>query len=280
MATATSATTLDRAATRQRPSVGFGATLASEWTKLISARSTYLTIGLAVALAIGMTALISLAVGSTFSEWNAADQASFEPISFSLAGLLFGGILIAVLGVNLVASEYSSGMIRLTLSATPQRGRLLMAKVVLISLVAMVVTLVMTVGVLVIGQAVLGAYDMPTVPLTDPDAVRVIAAITLTAPLFPLIGATFAFLFRSTATPITLVLALMFVPAMFGALFPDWWQENILSLLPGSAADSLALSHLSDSRTYLDPVPAAAVVVAWLVITVGAAYVTLTRRDA
>lgn len=277
---ATTATTLDRSATRERPTVGFGATLASEWTKMISTRSTYIMLGLAVLLAIGMSALVALAVGSTFDDWTAADRASFEPITFSMSGLLFGGILITVLGVNLVASEYSSGMIRTTLAATPQRGRLLAAKVVLIGVVSMVATLVVTVGSLLVSQAVLGAYDMPTVPITDSDAMRAIVAITLTAPLFPLIGATFAFLFRSIATPITLVLALMFAPSMFGALFPSWWQENILSLLPGSAADGLSLGHLSDSEMYLDPVPAAIVVVAWLVITIGAAYVTLTRRDA
>lgn len=277
---ATTATTLDRTAPRRYPSVGFGATLASEWTKLVSTRSTYIMLGLAVVLSIAMTALVSLAVGSTWSEWSASDRAEFEPIPLSIVGLLFGGILVTVLGVNLVASEYSSGMIRLTLSATPRRGRVLAAKVAIISLVSMVVTLIVTVGVIQTGQLIFGAYDMPTASLADSDTVRAIAAITLTAPLFPLIGATFAFVFRSIATPITLVLGLMFAPAMFGGLFPSWWQENVLSLLPGSAADSLALAHLDDSQMYLDPLPAAVVVVGWLVITVGGAYVTLIRRDA
>jgi hypothetical protein len=71
-----------------------------------------------------------------------------------------------------------------------------------------------------------------------------------------------------------------FAPAMFGGLIPNWWQENVLSLLPSSAGDSLSLGHVVDSDMYLDPLPAAIVVVAWLVITIGAAYVTLTRRDA
>lgn len=53
---ATAAATLDRIATRQRPAVGFGATLRSEWTKLISTRSTYLMLGLAAALGLAMTA--------------------------------------------------------------------------------------------------------------------------------------------------------------------------------------------------------------------------------
>jgi len=277
---ASSAATLDRSTTRQQPNIGFGATLKSEWTKMISTRSTYIMLLIAVALAVGLTALIGLAVGSTYDDWNASDQASFEPISFSLAGMAFGSILLIVLGVNLVASEYSSGMIRTTLAVTPQRGRLLAAKVVLISVVTMVATLVITILSLAVGMAILGAYDMPTVSLSDSDVLRTIVLLTLTSPLFPLIGATFAFLFRSIATPITLVLAVFFAPSMFGALFPRWWQENVLSLLPSSAADSLSLGHVNDSDMYLDPAIAAVVVAAWLVIVIGAAYVTLTRRDA
>jgi ABC-2 type transport system permease protein len=277
---ATTSATLDRSTTRQYPTVGFGATLASEWTKMISTRSTYIMLGIALVLAVGMTALVSLAVGSTFDDWNAADRASFEPISFSLAGMAFGSILLMVLGVNLVASEYSSGMIRTTLALTPQRGRLLAAKVVLISVVTMVATFIITLLSLGVGMMVLGSYDMPTVSLMDSDALRTIVAITLTSPLFPLIGATLAFLFRSIATPITLVLAIFFAPAMFGPLFPSWWQENVLSLLPSSVADSISLGHIVDSDLYLDPAVAAVVVVAWLVIVIGAAYVTLTRRDA
>jgi ABC-2 type transport system permease protein len=273
-------TTLDRSPTRQRPTVGFGATLASEWTKMISTRSSYIMLGIAFLVAVGMTALVSLAVGSTYDDWTAADRASFEPISFSLAGMAFGSILLMVLGVNLVASEYSSGMIRTTLAVTPQRGRLLAAKVVLISVVTMVVTFIITALSMLVGMTVLGSYDMPTVSLTDSDALRTIVAITLTSPLFPLIGATLAFLFRSIATPITLVLAVFFAPSMFGALFPNWWQENVLSLLPSSAADSISLGHIVDSDMYLDPAVAGVVVVAWLVVVIGAAYLTLTRRDA
>ena len=277
---ATRAASLDRSSTRERPSVGFSATLASEWTKLVSTRSTYLLVGLAIVLSIGITALVSLAVGSTWGDWSAADRESFEPITFSFAGLIVGGILVTILGVLVVSSEYSSGMIRQTLTATPRRSRVLAAKALIISVVSIVVTLIATTGSVLVGQLAFSAFDMPTASLTDWDAIRAIGGAALTSPLFPLIGATFAFVFRSTASPITFVLLLLFAPSMFGPLFPRWWQENLLSLLPSSATDSLAISHLVNSRMYLDPIPASAVVVAWLVITIGAAYVTLTRRDA
>ena len=95
--------TLDRSAARQRPAIGFGATLASEWTKLVSTRSTYLMLVLAALLGVGMTALLSLAVGSSWNDLTEADRADWAPIGFSLVGLLFGGILLTVIGVLVVS---------------------------------------------------------------------------------------------------------------------------------------------------------------------------------
>jgi len=45
--------------------VGFSAALASEWVKLRTVRSTYIQIGLAIGLTLGMTALVAVAIGST-----------------------------------------------------------------------------------------------------------------------------------------------------------------------------------------------------------------------
>src|SRR5690606_22634533 len=78
---------------------GFGATLLSEWTKLRSVRSTYIILGLAIVLSIGMTALMSLIIGSTWDEWLPPQQAAFEPTLFSFFGNVFSAILISVLGV-------------------------------------------------------------------------------------------------------------------------------------------------------------------------------------
>ncbi|MEX2373504.1 MAG: hypothetical protein WD800_06840, partial [Dehalococcoidia bacterium] len=73
------ATTTSVAGIAPRPA-RFTDTLASEWAKLFSLRSTYITLALGLVLSVGMTALISLAVGSTFDDWAPADQAEFEPI--------------------------------------------------------------------------------------------------------------------------------------------------------------------------------------------------------
>ena len=84
----------------------------------------------------------------------------------------------------------------------------------------------------------------------------------------------------STAAAVASTLALIFAPSMFGALLPEWWQRNVISLLPGPAADSLSLGHVQDSPQYLAPLPAAVVVVAWLIGALVLAGRILDRRDA
>ena len=104
MATAT----MTSATTPTRNSPGFGATLASEWVKLRSVRSTYIEAGLAVGLAIVMTALICLAIGSAFDEFSDQERADFDPVFTSFFGTAFGGIVLIVLGVTFMSSEYTA----------------------------------------------------------------------------------------------------------------------------------------------------------------------------
>jgi hypothetical protein len=72
----------------------------------------------------------------------------------------------------------------------------------------------------------------------------------------------------------------LWLPVIFGGLLPEWWQEHVLSLLPGAAMDSFTIAHLSESPSYSEPVVGAAIAGAWLAAFVGAAHVTLRRRDA
>jgi ABC-2 type transport system permease protein len=258
----------------------FADTLASEWSKLFSVRSTYIMLALGIVLSIGMTALVSLAVGSTFDDWNAAEQADFEPIMFSLVGIIFGGIVYSVFGVLAVSGEYSSGMIRQTLTATPRRGRVLAAKAVIVAVVLLVFSLITTLGMFLVGQMIYESFDMPTVGLGDADAQRAVLGVGLTGPLFPLIGLSLAFILRSTAGAITAVLAVLWLPEIFGGLLPMWWRENVISLLPGPAMDSVSIGHIVDSATYSDPAIGALITAAWMVIFLGGAWLMLVRRDA
>jgi hypothetical protein len=78
-----------------------------------------------------LSALLAWGMGATYDHWDASGRAGFEPIGASLIGGILSAILFLVLGVKAATAEYGSGMIRLTLTATPQRWRLLAAKAVI-----------------------------------------------------------------------------------------------------------------------------------------------------
>ena len=264
-------------ASRVSPRVAsFWDTLASEWAKLISLRFTQITLGLGLGISLATAAIASVAMGSTQTQW----PEHLHPATFSMVGNIFALIIYSVFGVMVMAGEYSSGMIRLTLTATPRRGRVFLAKLILVGLIVLVFGLITTVGMFMITQAILGAYGMPLAGLGDADTRWLVLGLGATMPFFPVIGLAVATLLRNTAAGITTVLGLLWLPQIFGAFLPMWWRENVISLLPGSALDSLSIGRIENSPDYSDPAFGAVIAAGWLLAFVGAAYVTFLRRDA
>jgi ABC-2 type transport system permease protein len=99
-----------------------------EWIKLRSLRSTWWALGVTVAGAIG----VAVAVGV-----NTKD-ATADLTNNALAGIALGLLLTGVLGVLEVTGEYSSGTIRVTLTAIPNRPLVLAAKAAVFGAVALV----------------------------------------------------------------------------------------------------------------------------------------------
>jgi ABC-2 type transport system permease protein len=98
-----------------------GRVLLSEFTKFRSLRSTMWTLLAAVVLMIGIGALFSAVTASQYHTFSAADRASFNPVTTSLNGVIFAVVAFGVLGVLLMSGEYSTGMIRSSLTAVPRR---------------------------------------------------------------------------------------------------------------------------------------------------------------
>ncbi len=262
------------------PDPGLGAALRAEWIKARSARSPRRNLVLGTVLGIGLSLLLSFAAGASFSDWTPAQQADFDPITYTMSGALPMTIFYVAAVVGLVAPEYSSGMIRLTLLATPSRWRVLFAKVIVATAATSVGSLVTVVGMLAGGQLIFAAHDLPTVSLLEGDVARTVAMLVLTGPVFPVVAVVAAFVLRSAAGAVTATLALVFVPSMFGGLLPSWWERNVLSLLPGAAADSLSLGHLIDSPQHLHPLSAVVVLLVWIAGPLVLAGRMLTIRDA
>jgi len=259
--------------------VGFGATVASEWIKLRTSRGVWRNLLLGGLLGIGLTVLVAVAVGASFDGWNAADVATFEPLQTGLIGTLLTTIFFSAAGVNYVASEYGSRMIRLTFSVTPRRSRVILAKVIAISVATLIAGFIAIFAMLALSQMILGAYGAPNVGVGDGQFWETFLLTTAVAPVFPVLAVLLTFMLRSTAAALSSVLAILFVPAMFGGFLPEWWQKNVLSALPGAATDSVSIGDLMSSDDDLSRGLAAIVLVGWIVVFIVAARAVVERRD-
>lgn len=80
-------------------------------------------VALALVLGVGMSAMLCALIGTSWSEIPPEGRAEIDPLLLGLVGVLVSDILLIVLATKNVAGEYASGMIRLTLAATPRRVR-------------------------------------------------------------------------------------------------------------------------------------------------------------
>ena len=129
--------------------VNFAGVLRSEFTKIRSVRSTYWTLLAMIVVSIGLGVLASY--GATRNPQGPG----FDPTAQSLGGLYLGQLIIAVLGILVITSEYSTKMITTTLAAMPRRGTLIAAKAVVFGLVALVSSLIICFASFFIGQAIM-----------------------------------------------------------------------------------------------------------------------------
>ncbi|MER5790453.1 ABC transporter permease [Streptomyces sp. NPDC001980] len=251
--------------------------LASEWAKLWSLRSTWITLGLGLLflVAFGLIAAnhYKSGIGSGHQD---RDFATATAVSLSLFGTNFAQLALGVLGVLVTAGEYSTGMIRSTLTAVPRRLPVLWSKAAVFGLVALVVgTLGAFVAFLFGSQIVSGTPA--AMGLSHAGVVRSLLGAGLYLGLVGVIGTALGALLRSVAGGISvLVASLMLVPGLI-SLLPSSWQDNISPYLPSNAGESMfALTH--DSTT-LSPGAGLLVFLGWTVLALAGAAYRLVRSD-
>jgi len=220
---------------------GLGGTLRSEFTKIRSVRSTWWTLLVLVVISVGIGAAISAGVAANWSHTSAADRATFDATQVSIAGLFFlGQLVIVVLGALVVTAEYSTGMIRTSLTAMPRRATLYTAKAVVFAIVAVVVTVVTAFVAFFLGQAILtSTHESAT--LSQPNVLRAVVGGALYVTLCGLFAFAAGAIFRHTAATITSVIGLLFVIPILAHLLPSNWYDDIARWLPSSTGDAISV---------------------------------------
>src|SRR6202451_1377676 len=129
--------------------------MASEFTKLRSVRSTYWTLGALFIVSVGLDVAITAGTASNMVN-NPGNKAGFDATQASLGAFFeIGQLIIAVLGAMVITSEYSTGMIRTSLTAQTRRGVGYAAKAMGVTAVTLVISVVTSFIAFFAGQAML-----------------------------------------------------------------------------------------------------------------------------
>lgn len=229
-------TTISAAPSRTRavpPAVrrpGLPGALRSELTKLFSVRSTYWSLIALVAASIGWAVLDC--AGSTA---HGADP-GFNAAQASLAGqVALGNLVIVVLGVLVITSEFSTGMIRTSLAVMPRRGVLYTAKALVFAAVTLTISVVTSFADFYVGQAILSGKHLNTT-LAAPGVLRAVLLSAAAVTVFGLFAYGAGALIRHTAGAITAMLGVIMVLPLLAQALPTGMYQAIERWLPGGLA--------------------------------------------
>lgn len=264
----------------QHLAVTFPRVLHSEWIKLRSVRSIVITLLASAAVVIGVGILAAgIKTGDISTPHGDGDGGpagfSNDSTAISLAGVQLTQMIVAVVGVLLVTSEYVTGSIRATLAAVPRRLPVLFAKVTVFAVVVFVLELVAVVVAFLAGQAILGDAG---VSLGDDGVLAAVIGAALTVVGVGLIGVALGFLLRSTAGGIAVAIGIFFIVPVLINIFSEDFKETVKPYLPSSSGTSL--TNVTALPGYLSYWTALILLVGWVAAFTIAAAVRLMRSDA
>lgn len=266
--TAVAAAPATRTRTASPYRLTFGHLLRSEWIKITSVRSTWWSLGITAALSIGISMMIAGA-SSSFGPGFPAVSAILMPIQFTM-------LVAGILGAIVITGEYSTGMIRSTLTAEPRRGAVVAAKAVVIAALMAVVTVV-TYVIAIVATAPLLAQG---IDWSEPSlSIVPLAYGVLSMVAFTLIGLGFGFIVRNGAGAIASTVGVLFVlpivVTMFTMAGEGWrWIVDLGRYLPMNAASTLTAPGAEDI------VPALLALAGWTLIPLLIGWGVLRTRDA
>jgi ABC-type transport system involved in multi-copper enzyme maturation permease subunit len=245
------ATTSTVPVTAERPALpgsagraSFAGALRSEFTKIRSVRSTYWTLLATLVVVIGIGALFSYGAAHNFSQLPTAAQAHQRAQEIanaterSLFGLILGQLIIAAAGALTITSEYTTGMIRTSLSVLPRRGTVFAAKALVFGVIAVAAGLVSSFASYFLGQAILSGQHINST-LGQPGVLRAVIGGGLFLGVCGLLSFGLGALIRHTAGAITASFGLLFVLVILAGFLPSSWAVHVDKWVPTNAGGAI-----------------------------------------
>ena len=251
--------------------------LLSEWTKLRSVRSTLWSFFAALVMTVGFPVLFSFVVRSHWSHMSPREQADRHPLDVALVGTHIAQLAIGVLGVLVISAEYSTGMIRASMTAVPRRLPVLWAKTAVFAVVTFVLLLPAVLLAFYLSQTIFRAHHILEISFTHPGVARTVVAGALYLALVGVFALGLGAIVRNTAGGIATFAGILFVIPPLLLLLPSSWDNAISPYLPSNAGESMFT--LAPGSHSLSPWAGFAVFLGYAAASIAFAAALLLRRD-
>jgi ABC-2 type transport system permease protein len=254
--------------------------LHAEWTKLRTRTSPlWLLLGM-------IAATVALSTAATSVMTCTTSGCRGDTTKLSLTGVELGQALVAILAVLIISGEYSSGMIRTTLTAMPHRATVFAAKAITLTGVVAVAGTIALLGSLLAGRLILPRHGFtvargyPALSLADGPTLRATAGSILYLILIALLGLGIAAIVRDSATSIGAILGLLYLlPIISQVIGNPHWQRLLQQIGPMSAG--LAIQATTDLHSLpLSPWAGLGVTAGWAAAALVAGGLLIRIRDA
>jgi ABC-2 type transport system permease protein len=245
--------------------------IVSEWTKLRSARSTYLMLLFA--------AVATLALSSVLAAGEATEHATkgspVDPLLPTFIGLSYALVTMGFFGVLEFTSEHMTGLIRTTFAAVPRRRVVLAAKAAVVGAVTLVLGELLSFVTFFLVQAILSGHHR-SVSLSHPGVLDAVTAEGTFLFLISMMGIGLGAIVRQTAGAVATLLALLAAPAIF-LFLPASWSDIIGRFTPLFSAEQVVALH--PRPELLSPASSMVVIVAWPAVALVVAAILISSRD-
>ncbi|KNB50436.1 ABC transporter permease [Streptomyces caatingaensis] len=249
--------------------------LGSEWTKIKSVRSTVWTLGVALVVTVALGVLISALVNNEYDRMSVRDRLVFDPTYVSFTGMGLGQLALIVFGVLVVTNEYSTGMIRTSLAAVPQRGIFLFCKIAIAGALALAVGMVTSFLTFFAGQAVLDGHRAS---IGDPGVARAVVGGGLYMTLIAVFSMGVAAMLRGPMLALGILMPFFFLISNILATVSA--TEKIAEYLPDKAGQKVMQVVLTDDTSPYGPWGGFGIMLLWVAAALAGGYAVLKKRDA
>ena len=257
--------------------VNLMSTTRSEWIKFRSVRSTIMGFLFTFVLTIGLGALITVAIRSHWSQSGPADRLTFDAVSTSLAGTYFASFAVGVIGILFITSEYSSGSIRTTLAAVPNRVRLTLSKLIVLVVSMIIVSEIVCFVTFLMGQAIYSGV-VPTASLSHGAVLRSVLLAGIYLTLLAVLGFAIGLILRQSGACISVFTSILLILPLIIFFLPQSWQTSIAKFEP--SALGRAMMSTSPPSADFGAWSALVVLAIYVIVVLGIGTTMLVRRDA